>query len=63
MYNHVSMMDRITLTHFRNNAPISESCARQSADAIPDAELNNPHKQQQQHHSGSKMVYVSNGER
>lgn len=60
MYNHVSMMDRITLTHFRNNAPISESCARQSADAMPDAELNNP---QQQHHSGSKMVYVSNGER
>lgn len=60
MYNHVSVMDRITLTHFRNNAPISESCARQSADAIPDAELNNPHKQQQ---SGSKMVYVANGER
>lgn len=51
--------NRWRVTHFQNNAPISDLCVRQRADAIPDAELTDPYKQQ---HSGSKMVYVSNGE-
>ncbi|KAF4070671.1 hypothetical protein AMELA_G00288200 [Ameiurus melas] len=54
-----NFVKRLTLTHFRNNAPISESCERRRVDATPDAELNEPHKQQ---HGGSKMVYVSNGQ-